>query len=149
MAWPCRGRVFSARSGGRSTAELPSLVECFVKCFQMGGERGGVEGVQTLHVIEKLVELRLDLEAKVAVLVQRIYQSIQRECQAFGALPEDWSGRSPGGKFSIERGQGGEERSRAALVPVRYRGAPSQRIGLGLHVREIGYRRRVRRLADG
>ena len=75
-------------------AELPGFIEGVAESFQVNGKRGAIEGVESLHVLEELMQLRFPLEAKTAVAVQRVRQPIEREDQAFRALAQDRNARS-------------------------------------------------------
>ena len=55
----------------------------------MRGKRGGVERVERSHIVGKLIQLGLDLEFEAAILIERVRQSIERENQTPGALPEN------------------------------------------------------------
>ena len=54
----------------------------------MGREAGGIERVERLHILEKLIELGVDFQGGAPILAQCVRQPVERKDKPFGALAE-------------------------------------------------------------
>ena len=76
-----------------------------------------IEGIQRPDILEKLVELGVDIQGYPAIL-QRVGEPIQGKNKTFRALAEQLIRRSLRGEFRVRGSERDEQRSRGAFAPV-------------------------------
>jgi hypothetical protein len=71
------GKRRSLASPTPGDASLPVLLQRRAEVLQMTGEAARIERIERLYILEKLIELGVDLQARAAVLVERVGQAVQ------------------------------------------------------------------------